>query len=617
MPSTIVLPAIISDHMVVQAGRPATIWGWASPGERIRVELAGNTSVTVADRDGNFSTQLQIAKAGGPYLLRISGRTERIIENVLVGDVWLAAGQSNMEWWTAHATDSEREIPAACHPRIRLFHVPACATKQRRDDGDGRWVECDPQTVRDFSAVAYFFGRDLHRSTGRPIGLINTSWGGTRIEPWISLSGLRSSRRFEGLVRSHRASLSGQPRAEECGFYRDTGPTGTARGWANREHDDAGWKTMPVPGCWNTHGVDRVGAVWFRRTVTLPRSWVGQDLRMDLGPLVDFDIAFVNGEQVGGLDRGTNGAWNIPRTYAIPAGLMSVGKNTIAVRIFAHGTNGGFAGTAEQLRLSVVNDRRPRRIPLAGRWRYRIERGLKQLGAASRGTVPGTIFHAMIAPIVRSTIRGVLWYQGESNVEDAADYRALLTLLIRDWRRQWGEPHLPFYIVQLSDYPRSPVDDRLPRLREAQTLVAAGPDSGLVVTLDGGERDIHARDKRTVGRRLALVALADSYGRRVEYSGPVYAGCDIVGKRLRLRFEHAGRTLTTSDGRSPGDFVIAGVDRVFVPARSEIHGDSVLVWSARVPRPVAVRYAWSDTPRCTLRNAAGLPASPFRTDRWP
>ncbi len=609
------LPSIFGDNMMLQADVPTVIWGHAEPRERIVIEIAGARVKTTADAKGDFRARLRPLKAGGPFVLKIRGGTERTLENVLVGDLWLCSGQSNMDWSVSSSRDADSEIAGARFPKIRLFSVAQRASLVPCLDVEGKWAECSPQTVGDFSATAYFFGREVHQKSGRPLGLINASWGGTKVEPWISPASLKSYDGYTALIKPYREYLRPGVATEASSFHKDRSNIGVGQGWATTECSTAGWKTMQLPCYWTGQGIKQVGAFWFRKTVNVPASWKGEDLYLSLGPIVDFDTTYFNGVKVGGIGIETKGFWDVPRKYLVPAALVKPGRNCIAVRVFAHNLNGGFGGKKETLQLSVINKPGKGTVALAGTWNYRIERALPPKGQLSRAVVPGTLYNAMIHPLVDIPVKRFLWYQGESNVHDAPAYRKLFPLLITDWRKRWGRAGLPFYFAQLPDY-GGPVGDNLALLREAQLMTLKVPQTGMAVIVDGGERDVHPRNKQLVGHRLALQALAKTYGKKIDASGPLYKRCRIEGPIARIEFEHVGRGLKLRGGKTPSGFMIAGADRRWVEAEARVQKDTVLVWSPEVSRPRAVRYAWGSTPPCTLYNQAGLPASPFRTDGW-
>lgn len=630
------LPALISDSMVVQRDSDVRVWGWADPGEGVAVTMAGATARAAAGADGAWAVHIGPFKAGGPHRMTIAGKNEITVENVLVGEVWIASGQSNMEWPLRDAERGAEEIARANHPSLRLFTVSKATSMEPGEDVHGSWAECVPETAGAFSAVAYFFGRELSKSLDVPVGLIHSSWGGTPAEAWTSPDALAAHEELQPMlewlhppgesldeeIRRHEAAVAAW---EKENVLQDTGNAGLEQGFAAPDTRDADWESMQLPQPWETAGLAIDGAVWFRRAVDLPSAWAGKDLRLALGPIDDFDTTYFNGAPVGATGAETVNAWTQPRAYDVPAALVHDGRNIIAVRVFDHAGDGGFTGVPDDMALSL-GDQPP--LPLAGDWRYRVERTAEErqvdwgsrppapFGAGNPST-PTSLYHAMLAPLTPYAIRGAIWYQGEANAGRAEEYRVLFPAMIRDWRRAWGQGNFPFLFVQLANFMArrdDPGESDWAELREAQMLTLSEPACGMAVIIDiGNADDIHPRNKHDVGHRLALWALATTYGQPVEYSGPLYQAHAVEGSTVRVRFAH-GAGLRSSDGGPLKGFAVAGPDGPFVWATAEIDGDSVMVSSDAVPSPAAVRYAWADNPEANLANEAGLPASPFRTD---
>ena len=632
------VPALISDHMVLQRDTPIRLWGWAEPGEALRVAIASRTATTRADDQGRWRVALAPLSAGGPHVLEIAGKKTLRVEDVLVGEVWVASGQSNMEWPVERSARASTEIASARHSRIRLFTVDKATAIKPRDDVSGAWALCSPDTVGGFSGVTYFFGRDLHRALGVPVGLIHSSWGGTPAESWMSRAALLDEPAWRPMVEAldrNLADAQAQRKYENAlaewekkNVMVDKGNEGVGRGFADPKLDDSDWKVMPQPQYWEKAGLDIDGAVWFRRGVEIPATWAGKDLRLTLGSIDDFDTTYFDGNPVGATGRETPGYWTHPRHYTVPGRLVRAGKTVIAVRAFDRAGDGGFGGPSAAMRLDLTVGGGERPISLAGEWRYQIERavpslkpdwGSQPVGPSEQGA-PTTLWNAMIAPLTPYAIRGAIWYQGENNADRAFEYRGLFRALIRDWQRAWGLGDFPFDFVQLANFMArrdEPGESAWAELREAQAMALEEPNTGMATAIDIGESaSIHPLNKQEVGRRLGLVALASTYGRKAEYSGPTYRSYEIKGTRMRIRFGHA-QGLATRDHRAPSGFAVAGDDRRFVWAKAKIDGDSVVVWSDVVAKPVAVRYLWSDNPDGNLVNRAWLPAPPFRTDDWP
>lgn len=641
---------LFRDGMVLQRDCEAPVWGWGPTGALLRVTLAGQTAEARVPPDGRWRARLPPLPAGGPHTLTIEGGGDRrVVKDVLVGDVWVCAGQSNVEWPVSRAGGARNEIAAANVPQVRVFGVPPRFALTPETDTNGRWVPCTSQEVANVSALAYFFGREIHRAQRVPVGLIVAAWGSRRIEPFISREGYAADgptgagAELERLLaemklpRAEREKLAADARAafearapeRELGML-DRDP-GTAGRWFDPASPAGDWQEIAVPGYWCTRDLARFdGSVWMRREVNLPAAAAGQPAALELGPIDDLDVTWFNGRQVGATGMKTPASFSVPRVYPVPGELLRAGSNTIVVRVADTAEGGGLWGKPEQVRL-VPAAGEP--IPLAGTWRYRKGLRFRPEDVAppappaffGSGT-PTAIYGGMIAPVAPYAVRGFAWYQGESNAADGYEYRALLRTLIRDWRRQWGRGDLPFLWVQLPNFRASPAPpavaaDLWPELREAQALALAEPKTAMAVAIDIGESgNIHPTNKQEVARRLALGARALAYGERVAWSGPVYRAMRAEGGRVRLSFDPAGGGLVAKDSADGAlrQFHVAGADRVWRPASARIENGEVIVACGDVPAPVAVRYAWLDDPAgCNLYSAGGLPAAPFRTDDWP
>ncbi len=631
------VPAIIGDNMVLQQDMKVRIWGTASPEERVAVSFNSKTVQTTADQRGRWQTLIGPFKAGGPFVLTVEGTNTLTYKNVLVGEVWICSGQSNMEWPLVNAKGGAEAVAQANYPEIHLFTVQHSTEASPLDDVKGRWVVTTPDQVGQFSAVGYFFGRELYQHLKIPIGLIHTSWGGTPAEAWTSHEALASTPELKPIIERYQESLKGLPQRradyeralaqwEEKNIYADPGNKGEALGYTDPGFNTADWKKMNLPQYFETAGVNIDGAVWFRKEIEVPESWASKDLILNLTAIDDYDTTYFNGTKVGGIGKETPDSYGVPRHYNVPGALVHRGQNVIAVRVFDSGGNGGFAG-AGQMSLAPAGTNETEAIKLDGAWDYKVELGLepKRPDWGSRPQAPGpnnqnspsVLYNAMIAPLTPYAIRGAVWYQGESNASRAYQYRTLFPLMIRGWRRSWGEGNFPFYYVQLANWQPTkaePGESDWAELREAQTMTLHEPRTGMAVIIDIGDpNDIHPRNKLEVGHRLAVWALAEIYHQKVEPSGPLFDSYSIEGDKVRLRFKHS-TGLHTADGGPPKGFALAGADRKFYWANARIDGDTIVVWSQKVAKPVAVRYAWADNPAVNLYNAANLPASPFRTD---
>ena len=633
------LPAILSDNMVLQQQTKVRIWGTANPGERVTVTLQKESSHAVADKQGHWETWLNTGKAGGPFELTVKGDNLLTIKNVLIGEVWLCSGQSNMEWPLINTFGGAETVAQAKYAEIRLFTVEKHTSTTPLTDVVGHWVVTTPDDAAHFSAVGYFFGRELYQQLKVPVGLIHSSWGGTPAEAWTSHEGMLSSPELKPILDRYESSLNALPQAkeayaralaqwEEKNLYIDAGNKGEALGYADPATATADWSKMDLPQQFETAGLLIDGAVWFRKVLDLPQSWAGKELVLNLPPVDDQDVTYFNGTKVGSIGRETPNSYLVPRKYVVPGSLVRPGKNVIAVRVFDSAGEGGFS-RGGAMSLGPAGAAESEVMSLRGVWDYKVELALEPkhpdwgtrpeaVGVGNQNN-PSVLYNAMIAPLVPFAIRGVVWYQGESNAGRAYQYRTLFPIMIRDWRKAWGSV-FPFYFVQLANWhahKAEPDESDWAELREAQMMTLREPQTGMAVIIDvGDEIDLHPRNKLDVGRRLAAWALADTYGQKVTPSGPLFDRYKTEGDRVRIHFKY-GADLKTIDGGPVKGFAIAGEDRHFVWAEARIEGDSVVVSSPTVLKPVAVRYGWADNPIVNLYNGAGLPASPFRTDDWP
>jgi sialate O-acetylesterase len=632
------LPRLVGDGMVLQRDAPLKLWGWADPGERIAIQFVDQKRQVTARADGSWSIALAPLPAGGPYTMQLRGKRSMTLRNVLIGDVWLASGQSNMEFplqphnGFGGVIDADRESAGADFPRMRLFIVKHDLAFEPRDDvsSDG-WQPVTAANAARFSAVAYLFGRELYRRYQIPIGLIESSWGGTPAECWVSARGLqpfaqfapaitREARVDAGTLADYQHYLDARDAWYRQHGREDRGRAGAEDLWAQSSYSAADWPTTTEPQPWPRKSVkDFDGTMWFRKTVQLPANLNG-DARLHLPHLREGDTTYVNGARVGAT-RGESAERDYPLAHA----LLRPGANTITLRVDGAYASGdgyvGILGAAADFYLQIGSSR----LPLAGTWSFQPGPDLSALPDPpplaefmfAFPQQPTLLSNAMIAPLTRYRIRGALWYQGEANVERAQQYRALFPALIRDWRSRWGYP-LPFLFVQLAGYgsePSEPGESDWAELRESQAAALALPATAMAVAIDIGDaNDIHPRNKQAVAHRLALAAERAVYGEQILASGPRYRGQTIEHGKLRLRFEDVGSGLTV--GSPSGElrgFAVAGADGVFHWAQARLDGAQVLVWSAAVPAPIAVRYDWGNTPHGNLYNREGLPAAPFRS----
>jgi sialate O-acetylesterase len=612
---------IFGDNMVLQRGKKNAIWGWSDPGNKVRVEISGKHASSVAGRDGRWEVRIQPPKVGGPYTLKISGRQSTELHNVLVGDVWLCGGQSNMQVALLAARNGEEEVKAANFPEIRFFAVGAHSAYHHTDLVDGSWNVVSPETADHVSAVAYYFARKVQTEIRVPIGLVVDALGGTPAEAWTSAAALRPLQDFDvPLAELAKLTEAGAP---EYGNYvmhwYDQYDVGIKEKWAAPDVDTSTWKPVDIPGGFSELGVPETPAVaWFRKEIIAPDSLPGGRSRLFLGSIERMDTAYINGTQVGAS------AWvENPRVYSIPDGVLKPGKNLVAIRVLKTKPQGGFLAKPEDLRLELGDKTS---IPLAGKWQGQLSVDARPphplpIGYENWPVMPSVLYEGMLAPIAPLSITGVLWYQGEQNSERGFQYRKILPAMIADWRRLFAQGDFPFYVVSLPSFrPRSatPMDDTWAETRESQAIAAGSvSNSCLAVTIDVGDpENLHPKNKQPVGERLALCALAKHYGKKVPYSGPTLASIDRLTSSIRLHFAHTDGGLVLR-GAKLEEFAITGEDHQWYWADARIEGDTVLVSSPSVASPKEVRYAWESNPAATLFNGAGLPAVPFRTDTWP
>jgi len=632
--------------MVIQRNLQSPIWGTATANEKVTIEIAGKTVTATADPSGNWMTRLPSLQKGDATSMTITGSdgSSIVLKDVLVGDVWICSGQSNMGFLTRQAKNAAQEIADANHPNIRLFSFERTVSLEPSKEVKGQWKVCSPDTVGDFTAVGYFFGRDINKMEDVPVGLIENAWGGMPAEAFTSKEALQADPDLKPLVElKEKAKEGAEQRKEkydkelkawqEKHYLKDPGNKGEEKGWAKSDFDDSDWKSMDEPSKWESHGMKIEGAVWFRKTVEIPKDWDGKDLLVSLGILDDFDTTYFNGEKIGSIGSDNIYAWAAQRNYEVPARLVKSGKAVIATRIFDQWGEGGFSDPPDALAIGVKGDAK-NRIPLAGPWKYKVEYSVDTPSripgqpvrplAPTNPNMASNLFNGMVYPVIPYGIKGAIWYQGESNAPRAVQYRKLFPTMIEDWRKHWGEGDFPFLFVQLANYgnghpkPTEPADSQWAELREAQTMtLSKSPNTGMAVTVDVGEsNNIHPTNKQDVGKRLALAAEHVAYGKNdLEYSGPMYDSMKVEGNKIRVKFSHADGL--TAKGGDPKTFQIAGEDKKFVWADAKIEGDSIVVSAKGVEHPVAVRYGWSDDPEANVYNLAGLPASPFRTDDWP
>jgi sialate O-acetylesterase len=618
------LNPLFQDHAVLQCDTRVPVWGTGRDGEKITVTFGGQAVSTVAS-NGAWKVWLAPMEPNAtPQTLSVRGDTTRELGGILVGEVWIASGQSNMERELGPRrgqkpiTGWEREVASADHPQIRQFYVPHTKSSTPQATVKGEWKVCSPETAASFSAVGYFFARDLFAARKVPVGIIHSAWGGTPAEAWTSEAGLRKLPDFvEPLAELKQVTADPdlarrKAEAKQAEWLEKVDPgskPGTA--WSAADLDTTDWKSMTLPAFLEGAGFpDFDGVIWFRRSFDLPDDWDGGEVELHLGGVDDMDTTWVNGEQVGM----TNG-WSVSRNYRIPGRLLKRGSNVIAVRVYDAAGGGGLYGGDDAMRLVFHAAGKAEALPLSGAWSCkagptRRETGRPPADFSDNPGMPTVLYNGMISPLLPYAMRGVIWYQGEANVGRERQYRDLFPAMIADWRSQWGRGDFPFLFVQIAPY-----SGMTPEIREAQLLSWQRTDkTAMAVTIDCGDaRDIHPAHKEPVGTRLALAARALAYGEAIEYSGPVFESMKTDGANAVLRFTHLGGGLVAKDGELKG-FTLAGPDKVFHPAQAKISGETIVVNTPEVPQPAAVRYGWANVPDGNLFNRAGLPASPFRTD---
>ncbi|MHB8814554.1 MAG: sialate O-acetylesterase [Steroidobacteraceae bacterium] len=618
------LHASFQDHAVLQREAPIPVWGSTAPGAIVTVTLGASRSSAHAGPDGRWQTTLPALPAGGPYTLTAasSAGTRETVGDILIGDVFLCSGQSNMEYPTRLASDYDQDVDNANNTRIRLFHIERFpSVVPRATFGAGaHWDLTSPQSVREFSAVCYFFGRDLQSALGVPIGLIESAWGGSVIQAWISAARIRrlgGYDRYLGLLpvfaRSPEQAWRDWDRIA-ADWWRAHDPASAAiPPWYAPAYDDSAWPAIVPGGTWREWNVPRLqtfnGLVWLRKHVLLDAREAGQQAELSLGAIDQSDITWVDGVEVGASE-----GYDVPRVYRTPAGVLHAGLNIIALGVFG-GAGPLLPGLQMNLKLADGTT-----LPLSGKWRYRTSAPMDQTGQIPH--VPWlnqfglTVLHdGMIEPLGDTRIRGILWYQGESNASQPREYARLLPALIGDWRRQFGQG-TPVLIVQLpgfGPYGTQPRPSDWARLREVERRVAAAtPHAGLAVTIDlGSTRFLHPTDKQGVGERLALLARNLIYGQNVVGASPSPIAAWRSQGKVRVRFDTHGGGLEAEESNRPVGFQLCDRTGSCAFVDAEQHGADVILDASSAPQAVAVRYCWSDSPICNLYDREGLPAVPF------
>ncbi len=646
------LAPLFQDNMVLQQQQLVPVWGKGTPGENVTVKTSwGKTVSATADANGRWKAVIATPKAGGPFQISVrQGNSLLVVRNILTGEVWLCSGQSNMEMplegWPPADTimNSANEIEASLYPSIRLFTVKHSVEASPSDSCTGKWIECSPLDVRPFSATAYHFGKTLRNYLKVPIGLINSSYGGTFIESWMSKEALQPFQEYaeslkkldvcEDSVRLLNQWIVQHPSinlSERDPQRKWEGLKFEDENCAAPNFNDSAWQEMKLPIFWEQTSLgDFDGVVWFRKQVVIPAEWKGKDLTLQLGPIDDMDETFINGQLIGKyIDVGY---WQVDRIYKVAGSITRDSLLTIAVRVIDNQGGGGIYGRGKNL--TLYKDDVSTGISLNGNWKYLPVAEYREDVLYSYGSngnefskrpklpmnfskdTPTSLFNGMIYPLIPFTIKGVIWYQGENNVGNPMKYKKLLSTLIDNWRKDFRCGDFPFYFVQIAPYDYG-VNSKSQLLREAQLQTLSVKNTGMVVTLDiGNPKNIHPANKEELGKRLAYWALAKDYKKKVPFSGPLYKSMKVIKGKIILSFDYADRGLVLKPVNGAYNFLIAGEDKVFKKAEVKVRGKTLVVSHPEIAKPVSVRYAWDNIEAGTLFNKAGLPASSFRTDDW-
>jgi sialate O-acetylesterase len=614
------MPLIFSDGMVLQRDKQIPIWGFADANESVEIHFNKQIKKTQADKNGKWTVNLNAEKAGGPFELTIIGKNKITIKNVLVGEVWICSGQSNMEFQVFKTMNSEKEISSADYPMIRHFGVAQDLSGTPKDDlKQGKWEVANKENVGNFTAVGYYFARKLYSELKIPIGIINTSWGGTNVETWTSREAFENSSDFKAMIadvptvdinaifETYKKSVLENLKKVQ-GF--DVSMENEDQ-FKNTNFQDKNWPEIKVPSLWENQQIGNIdGIVWMRKTIVLTAEQAKKEAVLHLAKVDDEDKTYVNGVEVG-----TNNLWDAKRVYKIPANVLKEGTNVIAVRITDYSGGGGIYGDPTDLKIDFKDSN----LPLDGLWKFNV---IKVRIEVSPNSYPSLLYNAMVNPLVPYAMQGVLWYQGEANVWRAAEYKKSFPLMINDWRTKFKQGNFPFYFVQLSTFDEfggnSQKGSRWAELREAQSETLKLPNTGMAVTTDiGNAKDIHPTNKQDIGLRLAAIAMNNLYGKKQVHSGPTYKSQTIKGNEIILTFDNIGSGLSTPNNDELKGFEIAGADKVFHSAKAIIKDNKIIVSSDKVQNPVAVHYGWADDDTAiNLFNKEKFPASPFRTDNW-
>lgn len=621
--SQIRLPRLVSDGVVLQRNEKVKIWGWASPKEKIKLQFKSKNYTAKADQNGNWTIVLPAQKAGGPYEMTLKASNEIIIKDILFGDVWICSGQSNMELPMERLKEKYGEvIKNAKNTNIRQFLVPDKYDfkKEQTDVDSGNWVAADPNTVLEFSGVAYFFAKSIYEKHPVPIGLINTALGGSPVEAWMSENALaafpesyKESQKFKNDDYIKEIETSDKKRSDDWYDLLNKNDKGLYNHWDLSEIFDGDWDQMEIPGFWADSSIGNVnGTVWFRKEIEVPKAMVGKPASLFMGRIVDQDFVYVNGELIG-----TTSYQYPPRRYNVNSNILKEGKNTIAIRVVNNSGKGGFVLDKPYF-LAVGNDT----IDLKGKWKYKFAAVMLPLeGPTFIRWKPEGLYNAMIAPLTNLKIKGVIWFQGESNTGNPKEYAKTFPALIKDWRTKWGQGNFPFLFVQLANYMETypePRESNWAALRQSQLETLLVPNTGMAVTIDIGEwNDIHPLNKEDVGKRLSLLARKLAYGEsKIDAESPMPSTSLFEKDRAIISFSNVGGGLIIKNGNDLKSFAISNDGVNFVWAKAKIVGDKVEVWNDKISNPIVVRYAWDNNPvEANLFSKEGLPSTPFEVKK--
>ncbi|MFH4967730.1 sialate O-acetylesterase [Gaetbulibacter sp. M240] len=615
------LADIFSSNMVLQRSMNVKIWGTADPGEKLTLSFNGQNLNTKADKHGKWQLRLKPMAPGGPFEMIIQGANKLVLRNILIGDVWICSGQSNMAWAVKNSKNANTEIKNADYPNIRLFTVPReISTIPMYEIPNSSWEICNPENIKEFSAVGYFFSRNIHLEQNVPIGLINTSVGATCVETWTSRESLIKLPNYENFAtRIDTFDIEKEKDKKRSKLLITLGEfpekeMGIEEKWMLPQTDRSDWSKMQLPNEWEKQGYEDLdGIVWFSHDIDLNFDAPTKKIELHLGIIDDSDMVWVNGVKVGE----TNWGFTENRIYTVPEEVLNSGKNNITIRVQDRRNKGGFLSSPEDFFIKLSKEK----IPLSGSWKFKVDKVYENF-EISPNESPSLLFNAMVHPLIPYAIKGVIWYQGENNTPRAMEYRKTFSNLINNWRQDWKQGDFPFLFVQLANFGapnNTSGNSNWAELRESQTKALDLNNTGMAVAIDIGEQNnIHPKNKQDVAKRLTAAAMKIAYHKNLVYSGPQYKSMTISGNKALLSFDHIGSGfLVKGNDGFINEFEIAGPDQKFYKATAKIEGDNVIVWSDKVKSPIAVRFAWANNPsEFNLYNNEGFPAIPFRTDDW-